>query len=471
MHPDDQEPTATTWPDVVRAAVYGFVFAGGLLLATPRAPWPTLVLVGVVVGLFLEHSPRWATILSLALGAGMYILAGRHLPHLAQSHVHLAGLALPLVGLAALRLARRLLSRRSVTLALAALVCLLFVAGAAGYVAQVAVRVGPEPRAETYAYDPFFFVKTYYLVERHGMDFYQAYGLASIQDARFDKPISNLAGWRTPALTTLWTVLFDSSYQIIIGFIVFAAASMVLAYFTAARLADPVVALIVPALLSGYYVSALLSLHFLAYEVWAGFFALAAACLVTYGREPAGLVCALGAGIIREWYVSVLLAGIAHNLWRRRRGWALVWAGGLVLVLVVYALNVWRAREYLLSMGIQPSSGQGGRVGGGGPLFILYTLQFNARLYAHTYVVPYLAFFLGLAGCAALLRRGQPFVPTLVLVPLAFFLVVGSGHRPGDPYGMDVYYSGAFLPFSMIAAACADQLLRTRRTGNAIAER
>ena len=151
--------------------------------------------------------------------------------------------------------------------------------------------------------------------------------------------------------------------------------------------------------------------------------------------------------------------------------WALVWAGGLVLVLVAYALNVWRAREYLLSMGVRPSSGQGGRVGGGGPLFVLYTLQFNARLYAHTYVVPYLAFFLGLAGCAALLRRRQPFVPVLVLVPLAFFMVVGSGHRPGDPYGMDVYYSGAFLPFTIIAATCAEQLLRSRRTGSATVER
>ena len=216
--------------------------------------------MGVVVGLFVDRALLWAAIVSLALGGGLYALAAQHLPHLAQSRTHLVALAFPLVGLAAQRFAGRRLSRRTVSIALAVLVCALFVGGAAGHVAEVDGRVGPEPRAETYAYDPFFFVKTYYLVERHGMGFYDAYGTASIQDDRFDKPISNLAGWRTPALTTLWTVLFDSSHQIIIGFIVFAAASMFLAYFTAARLADPAVALIVPALLSGYYVSALLSL-------------------------------------------------------------------------------------------------------------------------------------------------------------------------------------------------------------------
>ena len=69
-----------------------------------------------------------------------------------------------------------------------------------------------------------------------------------------------------------------------------------------------------------------------------------------------------------------------------------------------------------------------------------------------------------LVGCAALIRSRDYYLPTLVLVPLGFFMFTGSGHVPGDPYGMDVYYSIAFLPFAMIAACCAGQIFVSARS-------
>jgi hypothetical protein len=82
-------------------------------------------------------------------------------------------------------------------------------------------------------------------------------------------------------------------------------------------------------------------------------------------------------------------------------------------------------------------------------------------------VFSYLVFFLGLLGSAVLVARREYYLPSLILVPLVFFLFTGSGHRPGDPYGMDVYYSGAFLPFAMIATCAAGSLLERlgRRRG------
>ncbi len=197
--------------------------------------------------------------------------------------------------------------------------------------------------------------------------------------------------------------------------------------------------------------------------MWAGFFAMAAATLFAYGLRLPALPFALGAAAIREWFVSALLAGTAALGQRRRWLAAGAWVAGLLAVLGYYAFNLWRAKQYLATQHVAPSTGTQGRLLQGGPLFVLYTLQFNARFYAHVYVVPYAVFFLGLAGAAALIRRRELYVPTLLLVPVLFFLLTGSGAKPGDPYGDDVYYSGAFLPFAMVAACCAGQLFRGPR--------
>lgn len=325
--------------------------------------------------------------------------------------------------------------------------------------------LGREPRPETYDYDPYFFMQVFYLVDAHDMGFYEAYGQAVRDDARFDQPVSNLAGWRNPVLTRLWTILFDSGHQIIVAFFLIASLSMVAGFALATRLSDRTTALVVPAMFAEYYLASLKTLHFVAYEVWAGFFALGAVLLVYSRRDKAGLLFAVMAAAIREWFVSALIGGIVGHVQRRRWRDAAVWGAALVLVMGLYALNLWLAWRYLRTAGVEASPGAAGRLWQGGPLFILYTLQFNAVFYAHEYVVPYLIFFLGLVGCAALIRRREYYLPSLVLVPLLFFLFTGSGHQPGDPYGMDVYYSGAFLPFVMIAACCAGQILRPRRPG------
>jgi hypothetical protein len=396
------------------------------------------------------------------LGAVMFALAGLWYPGFFSGGWHYPALLLAPGAVLVTSVLRRRIKLKHLAYGLVVLLCAIFLVQGFQTLPSMDRQVGGEPRAETYNYDPFFFLKTFYLVER-GEGYYQAYGQAIAEDARFTQPVSNLAGWRTPVLTRLWTLFFRSGHEIIVAFILIAAATLPLGYLTAARLSDPATALIVPALLIPYYLAALASLHFLSYEIWASFFALAGLALVTCKKDKAGLALFVGAAAVREWFVSAFVGGIIGHVRHRRWISASLWGGGLVLVLAIYALNIWHARDYLLSLGIRPSSGSDGRLGKGGPLFALYTLQFNARFFAHVYVVPYLVFFLGLIGCGALIRRGETLLPSLVLVPVVFFLFTGSGHHPGDPYGMDVYYSGAFLPFAMIAACCAGQLLRPRR--------
>ncbi len=451
------------WKGIVRATAYGFLFAAALLRVTPWPPFLSLLLLGIMIALLLPRT-LYAGLLSLALGTVMFSLADTWYPGFFASGQHyLALLFAPGCTLATSALLRRI-RLKHLAYGLMVILCVIFLIQGFQALPSMDRQVGGEPRAETYNYDPFFFLKTFYLVE-HGEGYYQAYGQAIADDARFTEPVANLAGWRTPALTGLWTLLFRSGHEIVVAFILVAAATLPLGYLTAARLSDPTTALVVPALLIPYYLAALASLHFLSYEIWASFFAIAALALVTLRRDKAGLALVIGAAAIREWFVSAFVGGIIGHV--RHRHWrsAGLWSGALVLVLAFYAINIWHARDYLLSLGIHPSSGSEGRLGKGGPLFVLYTLQFNARFFAQVYVVPYLVFLFGLVGCAALIRRGETFLPSLVLVPVAFFLFTGSGLHPGDPYGMDVYYSGAFLPFAMIAACCAGQLFRPGTTG------
>lgn len=446
------------------AFVYGFLFAGGVLRVTPGAPYVGLLLSGLVVGLLVPDARR-SGVVATTLGVAVVTLARIYHPDLFVPAWSLTAVLLAPAGAlcASLVIAPRV-ALKYLSYALVVVLCALFLVQGFRAVPGLDRRIGGEPRAETYNYDPYFFIKTFYLMEDHGEGYYQAYGQAVRDDARFSQPVSNLAGWRTPALTYLWMLLFGSSHGITVGFVVIAAAMLAVGYAIAVRVSDPATALVVPALLSAYFLAAMDSLHYLSYEVWASFFCLTAAALVTYGRNKTGLVFAVAAAAIREWFVSALIAGILDHLRKRRWRSAAVWAAGLLVVLAFFVFNVWNAREYLLSLGLRPTSGAAGRLGRGGPLFVLYTLQFNARFFVQEYAVPYLVFFLGLIGCAALVRRGELFLPSLVLMPVIFFLFAGSGHRPGDPYGMDVYYSGAFLPFSMIAACCARQLLRPQES-------
>jgi len=448
----------------VRALLYGFLFGGSLLLAVPRSPYTGLLLLGIYLALFLGSAPR-AYLVALGVGVTLYLLAGRRLAHALPDPVGFVSLLLPAAGVFLGGTLRRHFSPRLLTRVLLGALCLLFlIQGALSFPGSLT----REPRAETYDYDPYFFLRVFYLEDAEHLSYYEAAGQAMIDDARFETPHANLAGWRTPVLTGLWSALFSSGGQIMVAFLLLSGAAMVGGYVLATRLSDRTTALVVPAMFAQYYLASLSTLHCLSYEVWAGFFALGAALLWYARRDKAGLACAFAAAAIREWFVSALIGGLACHLRGRRFREAALWGGALLLVLGIYALNLFLAWRYLEGAGVEATTGTAGRLGQGGPLFILYTLQFNAAFWVHEYVFPYLVFFLGLLGSAALIRRQEYFLPSLILVPLLFFLVTGSGHRPGDPYGMDVYYSGAFLPFLMIAACVAGEVFRRRSAAPAV---
>ncbi len=450
------------WVGLASTLFCGFVATASLLRVAPRPPWGIVLLLAALAALLLRRTV-WAVMASVVLGSAAFVFVSFVYPSARQDVVDYMAIPAGVVLVLGIGLVFRRVNFRILSYAVALLLCAIFLLQAHNQAETVERYVAREPPAESYNYDPVFFMKTFWLVEKHDMGFYEAWGQASQADARFEQPTTNLAGWRTPVATRLWTTLFDSGTGILLGYVLGATLALLLAYALAARLSDPATALLVPIVLIPFYLSAITTYQYLSYETWGGFFAIAAAFFVAHRLERAGLAFSFGAAILREWFVSALLGGIIMQLWRRRWREACRWGVALGLTFLVWGLNIWHARQYLRSAGVDTTLGASERFGVGGPGFLLHTLSYNSQGYALTHVVPLVVFFFGLAGVAALLIRKQPFVPSLILVPVAIFLVSGSAGYPGGPY-TGACYGGAFIPFIAVATCCVSLFFARLRT-------
>lgn len=315
----------------------------------------------------------------------------------------------------------------------------------------VAQKASIEPPAEGYSFDPVFFLKVYYLM-KGGEGFYKAFDQGFREDARFDKPYTTVAGWRSPVLFWMWSKAFPTGAEIVYVFIFLSLVALSVSYYLARRISDEVSALVAPALLSAYFLYATVSWWFMELEFWASFLAIFSAFFFYQRKEKLSLGFALLAGSIREWLVSNVLAGMVEKLSKREWRKSLLWIFSFLFLALFYVVNSIIITRYLRGAGFEPSAGLKGRIGGGGIDFILYTLQFCAQFFLNPGFTPYLAFILALLGAVYLLREKDYFLTLLFLFPLLAFLFVGSGKGLGDPPGWNDYYNASFMPLAFIIA-------------------
>ncbi|MDO8916267.1 MAG: hypothetical protein Q7W16_09325 [Coriobacteriia bacterium] len=444
----------------IGAFVLGILFGGSLVLAVPGGAYVAWPITGLFIGLF-EERRAWSVGVAIAVGlvvAALQQWSPGGIP-VDAAIMWIVGPLLAAGGAFVGRWVGRVAGAKAGSWLIVATLALLFLIQAGAVAGPVVQRVGSEPRDEGYAFDPVFFVKVFYMTDR-GTDYYQAYGDAFRLDARFDAPPADVAGWRAPTVTAIWSALFDSGTGMLNGFIILCAASMVGAYFIGSRSSDPVSALVIPALMYPYYLYAVAELWFPEYEFWAGFVAIGAAALYVAGRERQALGAGFLAGAMREWLIASTLAGFADQL--RRKEWKRLvpWGLAVVAVVAVYIVNMLLVRQYLVGVGLVPGLGAAGRAGAGGPGFVLYTLQFCSGLYAHPYAIPYTVFALALVGAVRRVMEGDWYLPVCFLAPVAAFLVFGSTMgRPGALQGWNDYYNAAFMPFAFILVASSWRML------------
>lgn len=451
-----ERPRAATALLVVRAMLVGVLVTGGLAMSV-WAPYLGFALGGLAAGLVGGDS-RFIGIGGAALAA--LICTVLLLSQGVGAPIALGAFVAGAIGAAAGSLGRSALGERVLAWGLVVAMVAVFAAGAVGPATQWCAYFESEPATEGYSVDTVFFVKTMHLMDG-GSGFYEAYGDAFEQDARFDEPTRDLAGWRSPTVFWIWSALFSNGAQMLTVYVFLSAAAIVGLYYLSTRVSTEVDALVAPALATGWYLGSLDPLPwFPELEYWAGFAALGSAILLYSKREKIALGLALIAGAAREWLLSSLVAGFLQLMSIRRMRVALVWAGVAALVAVGYLVNMGLVREYLIGVGLEPRVGGSSRYGGG-PAFLLYTLSFAAEHLLHPQVIPYAAFALALVGVAARALAKDYYLPALMLVPVALFMVFGSGRGPGDPTGWNDYYSASFMPFAFVLCGAALAWMRS----------
>lgn len=430
------------------ALLTAFLISAALVRVVPVHPALAFLFAGLTAGLMTSVLiEALASSVSAAL-VTLVLLASASQPGAVGVELVILALLAAAVGAVGGWSAARIVDRTLAQRVLAVFVLTIFLVQAVAVAVPLAREAAVEPPSEQYRFDPVFFLKVFYLQEA-GRPFYAAYGEAFAADARFDAPTRDLAGWRSPTVSTLWSLAFSDGGQVVWTFVLLALASMAALYWLAEGLSRTAGALVVPAVLTPYYLFALQRFWFTEYEFWAAFVAVLSAVLYRLRRRWPALGLALLAALMREWLISAPLAGALDALRRRELKKAIPWAATALLVVAFYLVNLTLVRRYLTSVGIEPSLGAQGRLGGGGPGFILYTVKFCADLLAHPYVVSYAVFFLGLIGAGLLAARDEAYLASLLLLPLAAFLVFGSGQGPLGETGWNDYYNAAYWPFAV----------------------
>jgi|Deesub1362A_J573_1020465.scaffolds.fasta_scaffold00813_15 hypothetical protein len=342
-------------------------------------------------------------------------------------------------------------NRKHIALILLVLICFNFLIQSFVVSKRITVDASKEPPAEGYSFDPIFFLKVYYLM-KGGEGFYKAFDRGFREDSRFDKPYTTVSGWRSPVLFWVWSKLFSNGSDIVYAFIFLSFVSLIVAYLLAEKASDEVSALVTSALLATYLLYAIPSWWFLELEFWATFIAIFSAYFFYTEKEKVSWGLALFSGLIREWLVSNVLAGVVEKVSKKEWKKAISWNILFIFIAGFYIVNSILVANYLRSVGFEPGVGLKNRIGGGGVDFILYTLQFCSQFFLSPQVIPYLAFGFALLGAIALIKNKDYFLPSLLLLPLMAFLFIGSGKGLGDPPGWNDYYNASFMPFAFIVA-------------------
>lgn len=447
----DRKPRVLfSWLSYLKSVVLGILFIGATAKVALLCPHLAFFALGFFVSLTLGELLA-SVIISVGIsliGALLFQMEGIGLaPVLLFSLFPLVSLLGALAG----HIMKKNYSRQNLVLFL--LILILFNFLVQGFVVSrdLVSIASREPPAESYRFDPIFFLKVSYLM-RGGEGFYASFDQAFRADARFDQPYTTLTGWRSPVIFYIWSTLFPSGAGLVYAFILLALLSILASYYVAREISDEASALVTPALLGAYFLFALPSWWFLELEFWAVFIAIFSAFFFSQKKKKLSLGLAILSGSIREWLVSSVFAGLFCELREKKWKKALPWLLSFLLLVLFYLVNAMLVARYLQSVGLKMSLGTEGRLGSGGIGFILYTLQFCSRFFLGPGFIPYLAFFLALAVAIYLLKNGDYYLPSLLLFPLLFFLFIGSGKGLGDPPGWNDYYNASFMPFVFILA-------------------
>jgi hypothetical protein len=213
------------------------------------------------------------------------------------------------------------------------------------------LRILPqEPVDESYAFDAFIYLKTFYKMAK-GVDYYHALPEAAIADARVDKVESWLSGYslfRLPTVFYLWRIfagnngsnIFYLSLLLVIG-------AILLTFYAIRGIAGDIIATFSSVLVAVYLYVGATWLNILFPDWWGALFGFLALSFFFMKKYPFAAGFALLGALSREAMGLLIVAGLLAGIFTKRQEiWS--WFGiAFTLFLSIYGIH-----QYLVRMNI-----------------------------------------------------------------------------------------------------------------------
>lgn len=301
-----------------------------------------------------------------------------------------------------------------------------------------------EPGANQ-ASDMRMYVKTFYLMQRNGGHYYEAF--AEAYKIRFGRSFGHdTAGFTPPLVNVLWWLTCNSLRQVYLMFQLQLLVGLAAVYGLARQLTrDSLAATVAPALWACYWANVLVAPWWVMAEFWALPWAAVAWLLMLNRRHlPASLLMA-AAAFARAHFGLLFPAALAYCWLSGQRRACLTWVMSGSLGLLALALHY---RHVSAVYAGASTEAVGDWRLQGGPLHLWFCCLFNWNFLPHVqWLLPFLLLLAGIGLWR--LRRRRPVLLWLLLclAPLSMLLRVG--------YDRQFNYGAPYFPWMVLLVAVA----------------
>lgn len=295
-----------------------------------------------------------------------------------------------------------------------------------------------EPPAESYAFDGFLYLKTFYLMKK-GNGFYSSFAQAFDQDYRTSGYPPVAFNWRFPTIFYIWSLLLPANGAYLnIAFTISSLICLVAVYLIAKKFVEDSLALVAPFLLAPYLLYGVKTWWFPFPEYWGMFFAVLCLLFYCYDKQVLSIVFALLAVLVKELFLFLPVAGLLAGFYLHDRKRILLWCIPLIGFMLQFGLHYSTVKPFLRPMPFDISAWTHG-----GWDYLKVTAIFGMDLFARETIMRWVFLLMATSGVAQLPKKERLFVGGLLLLPILTFLVIGTGKWGG-------YWGIIYMPLALI---------------------
>jgi len=287
-------------------------------------------------------------------------------------------------------------------------------------------KIYRQPIEKTYNSDAFLFLNIFYQMK--SVPFYKAYALGFARDLRFDKPPSDVFGWRMPTLFFIWHYLAKDGYTLWLISYLLTICAVLAIYLGVKKLTNSVHGLLSVFLLTPYFGYILKTEWFLSMEWWALLFFIIATAFWLHQKYHFSYGFFLLALLTRELFLIPYLIFLIFAILTKNRRVFIFWVGIILVFTLIYGLHAFFVSQ---NIGFNLETVSGKRLWNGSLTFLQTILSFGSFLYLFVDLKIFTIYSLLLAAVSPILLKkitnnNNLIILTTPYIFLISFLFIGG---------------------------------------------